>query len=203
MKKLLIFCLLFLFLNHNSSAQNIYSSCGPIPPLCTPGHVNSQGGLGIGISLIEFAQINRTFSDTAGYMDYSCSDSTDLIQGNTYQFSAHTGQTYEERIRMWLDFNNDGAYDTTEIIFSDSAIVYSHWGYVTISQPGILNTPLRLRVASECFIYPPVNACLPVQNGCYKDFTVYLDGPDAISEAAEENSLSVFPNPFWVRHNLK
>jgi hypothetical protein len=196
MKKLLIFCQLFLFLNSSSSAQNNSSACGPIAPLCTPGHVYPPQGVWVGITWVQFAQINRTFNDTVGYMDNSCSDSTDLVQGNTYQITIITGQTYEDYIRVWLDFNNNGAFDTTEIIFADSAIVYYHSGYVTIPQTGVLHTPLRMRVASDHPFFPPVSACLPVQVGQYKDFTVYIDGHDAISESAEKNSLCVFPNPF-------
>jgi hypothetical protein len=196
MKHLLIFCFFLLFLKNNSSAQNSYSSCGPIAPLCTPGHVYPVQGVWSGITSFHFAQINRTFNDTVGYLDNSCSDSTDLVQGNTYQITIITGQTYEDYIRVWLDFNNDGAFDTTEMLFADSAIVYYHSGYITIPQTGILHTPLRLRVASDHPAFPPVNACLPVQIGQYKDFTVYMDGPDVISETVEKNSFSVFPNPF-------
>jgi hypothetical protein len=203
MKPLPIFCFLLLFLHNNSTAQDIsFSSCGPIPPLCTPGRINSQL-TGIGMYYIHFAEIDRAFPNSTAYFDYSCSDSTNLIQGNTYEFIAHTGQTYEECIRMWLDFNNDGAYDTTEIIFADSAMVFTHSGYVTIQQAGLLNTPLRLRVASDYSIYPPVNACLDVQWGNYRDFTVYLEGPDAISETVARNSLSVFPNPFTDQAQIK
>jgi len=190
--------LVFLLLIHQITFAQSSSSfnCGPIPPLCSPGSVYPHTNLWVGLRWVKFGEIDRTSTDTSGYQDYTCTDSTTLIQGNVYQFIAHTGQTYEECLRVWIDFSNDGAFDTTEIIFADSAIVYSHGGYVTIPALGQINTPLRMRVGSDYSIYPDVNACLPVQYGNYFDFTVYFNGPDEISEVKNKGSISVFPNPF-------
>jgi len=191
-----IFTFLILF-QQLTSAQNTSSfSCGPIPALCIPGHVFTppQGSLTVGMTYVQFGQISRTHVDTAGYTDYTCSDSTTIIQGNVYQFIARTGQTYEECVTAWIDFSNDGDFDTTEIIFADSAIVYTHAGYVAIPVLGMINIPLRMRVASDYSIPPPINACQPVQYGNYMDFTIYFAGPDAITEY-QKSDLMVFPNP--------
>ena len=196
-KHFTFFILLYLVQPMITSAQNTSSfSCGPIPALCSPGHVYTpqQASLWVGLHNVHFGQINRSTTDTAGYQDYTCTDSTTVIQGNIYQFIAVTGQTYEECVRAWIDFNNDGSFDTTEIVFNDSAIVYMHAAYVTIPVIGQINTPLRMRVASDYSIYPPVNACLPVQYGNYLDFTIYFDGPDEVVEH-QPSALSVFPNP--------
>src|SRR5436190_17252306 len=94
-----IFSFLILFQQSISAQSTSAFSCGPIPALCSPGHVNPSTNFWIGIHYVQFAQINKTTSDTSGYQDYTCSDSTTLIQGNVYQFYAITDQTYEECIR--------------------------------------------------------------------------------------------------------
>ncbi len=180
---------------HSSSQQ---SMCGPIAAVCNPTSVNTGVILGVGITYFGMGQISKSSSNssTVGYQDFTCSDSTELNQGDSYQVSAYTGQTYAEMVRVWIDFNNDGMFDSTELIFDDGLIVYVHAGIVTIPLTGQLGVPLRMRVGSEVEMYPPPDGCNDVQYGQYEDYTVYLNGPTDIPVINNINSISVSPNPF-------
>ncbi|MEO8085883.1 MAG: GEVED domain-containing protein [Bacteroidota bacterium] len=201
MKKLIYFFLVSNFFSAQAEQpghliNERLSTCGPIPAGCYPGHVNSCSGFCTGITHVGLGQISKNISDTSGYQDYTCSDSTWLTPGSNYQFSVITGQTYEEGVRAWIDLNNDGNFDTTEIIYSDSAIVYSHSGMITIPSSIVSYTPLRMRVGSDYATYPAANGCTNVQYGHYLDFTIYLDTGFGIHETENNFAVSLAPNPF-------
>lgn len=136
---------------HSAFSQNAIqrndqslTMCGPIP-VCSPISIHTVGG---GITFFSLGQISNSSQDntSGGYQNFTCSDSTYLNQGDSYQVQVTTGQTYVEVIRVWIDFSNDGNFDSTELVFGDSATVYSHNGYAAIPISGPLGVPLRLRV---------------------------------------------------------
>lgn len=194
-----------LFLFHSAFSQNAIhpndqhlTMCGPIASVCYPSSVNTGGIMGLGPTYFSLGQISNssTNNSTVGYQDFTCSDSSYLNQGDSYPIQIITGQTYAEVIRVWIDFNNDGSFDSTELIFGDLPTVYSHNGFAFIPVTGLLGIPLRLRMGSEVDLYAPPDGCSNVQYGQYEDYTVYLNGPTAISGLTSKPFFSLYPNPF-------
>ena len=179
--------------------------CGPIPAVCNPTSIHTGGLLGVGIIYFSLGQISNTStsSSVVGYQDFTCSDSTFLNQGDSYQIELRTGQTYVESINTWIDFNNDGYFDPAEVIYFDPGSVYTHAANITIPVMGLLGTPLRMRVGSESEPFPPPDGCNNVQYGQYEDYTVYLNGPTGIGNNEKENSITFFPNPFHSEGRLE
>ena len=175
---------------------------GPAAAACLPQTTDpgTGGALGIGITMLQLGSINNTsLGAAAGYQNFTCTDTTTLTCGVAYNWIVSTGQTYEETVKGYLDFNNDGAFDqVTELIFSDSAVVHTHSG-TTITMPlspPVLGTALRLRVESEYSGNTPPNGCSDLQYGQCEDYTVFMQcavGVNGISSAA---SFNVFPNPY-------
>lgn len=198
-----------LFLFHSAFSQNAIqlndqqlTMCGPIPSVCNPISIHTVGG---GITFFSLGQISNYSQDNSagGYQNFTCTDSTSLNQGDSYQVQVTTGQTYVEVIRVWIDFSNDGNFDSTELVFGDSATVYSHNGYAAIPISGPLGVPLRMRVGSEVDLYAPPDGCSNVQYGQYEDYTVYLNGPTDISGLTNKPFFSLYPNPFHSKATFK
>lgn len=197
MKKYFLFFFTCISVSTSSFSQTNKTTqlnCGPIPAVCMPGSVNVAG---LGPTYFSIGQISNTSTNNSngGYQNFTCSDSTYLNQGDSYAVQATTGQTYAEVISVFIDFNNDGSFDSTELIFRDPPTVYSHYGIAVIPVAGPLGMPLRLRLGSEVDLYPPADGCSFVQYGQYEDYTVYLNGPTSVQELSGNYSASVFPNP--------
>ena len=197
------FFLLFLALsagakNPDSQPHSNTSLCGPIPAVCYPG--TQQGGMGI--VYVELNQISNSSAIPAILEDFTCTDSTWLTPGMSYIFQVTTGQTYEETVKAWIDFNNDGDFQGSEIIYQDSAILYNHIGAVYIP-PVVPNSfiPLRMRVGSD-YAGGYFTGCTNMLYGQYEDYTIYFGAGVGIVENTNELSSVVAPNPFQTSARL-
>ncbi|MEO8085601.1 MAG: choice-of-anchor D domain-containing protein [Bacteroidota bacterium] len=175
---------------------------GPAAAACLPQTTDpgTGGSLGIGIVNFVLASISNTSQNAAAnYQNFTCSDTTTLTCGMSYIWTATTGQTYEETVKGYLDFNNDGAFDqATELIFEDSAIVFNHTG-TTITMPAmppVLGTALRMRVESEYSGNPEPDGCANLLYGQCEDYTVFMQCVVGMEGIISANTLNVYPNPF-------
>ena len=177
---------------------------GPTAAACLPQTLDPStgGSLGIGITYVQLGHISKTSSNSiSGYQNFTCTDTTTLNPGDYYTWTVVTGQTYEETVKGYIDFNNDGAFDqVTELIFSDSAVVYSHTG-LTVQMPvtAVLGVALRMRVESEYSGNPSPNGCIDLLYGQNEDYTVFMDTNYLVNQVSSFSSpvaMSVYPNPF-------
>ena len=174
---------------------------GPAAAACLPQtqDPSTGGSLGIGITLFQLSNINNTSQNAAAnYQNFTCTDTTTLTCGMSYNWVVTTGQTYEETVKGYLDINNDGVFDQSEIIFEDSAIVFSHQGTtVTLpAQPPVLGTALRMRVMSEYSGNPEPNGCADLLYGQCEDYTVFMQCAVGMNGITSATSFNVYPNPF-------
>jgi len=167
--------------------------CIPVPAVCSP--IGLNGG-GIGITYVGLSQIQNSSSNSPGPLqDFTCTDSAYLDVNVPYLFQVTTGQTYEENVTAWIDFSNDGNFDPSEIVFHDSAVVFTHVGYITIPS-GILNsfTPIRMRVGSD-YSGGVLTGCNNAQYGGYEDYKIFYGLNIGIDEEENKMSAVVSPNP--------
>jgi PKD repeat protein len=185
---------------------------GPVAAACLPQTTDpgTAGSLGIGITMFQLESINKTSQNSAaGYQNFTCTDTTTLTCGMSYQWTAATGQTYEETVKGYLDFNNDGTFDqVTELIFQDSAVTLAHVG-TTITMPAnppVLGTALRLRVQSEYSGNPVPNGCSDMLYGQTEDYAVFMQCAVGMNNLGAATSFTVYPNPFdkssTIEYNL-
>lgn len=168
---------LLLVLGTASVAQ-AQNTC-PIAATCTPGNASSGQasfyGMGIlnvtvGTNLIN----NTTANYTEGYKDNSCTKSATLTVAQPYAISVRTGPNAPENVRVWIDYNNDGAFaGAAELVFSsDNATL--HTGTFTPPATAVLNTYLRMRVAADYANGIVPTACSTPQYSQDEDYSVRL-----------------------------
>src|SRR3972149_11117336 len=137
---------------------------------------------------VTFNTINNTTADgIEGYRNYTCTNATNTIVGLAYPISVQTSSTYEENVRVWIDYNNNGVFandTTTELVFWSNNVLANHSGSVTIPFSAIINTPLRMRVGSDYYFNPSPLPCTNVEYGQFEDYTVIVL-PNTIPPAAD------------------
>lgn len=168
------------------------------------------------------------------YLDFS-DDPTKIInltKGTQYTASfrnlGHDLGTYNDFLEIWIDYNRNGVFESTEKVGSHSAIpVYNaanqlsfHDGTITFTVPATAyagDKTLRMRVASTFFnaaTGPCGVSSVPVQGGGvistggFRDFTVKISETLAVNETKDVKSseISIYPNPadtFVEVKNLK
>src|SRR6185503_2062219 len=117
---------------------------GPVAAQGTP--ATSRNGGGVGISFVSLNHIsNNSLDGSAGYEDFTCSDTTSMLRGTSYAFQVNTGASYQENVKAWIDYNNDGDFaDAGEDVFT-SYTAFTHSGFINVPSTGVVwNTPLRL-----------------------------------------------------------
>jgi hypothetical protein len=78
--------------------------------------------------------------------------------------------SWTEYWKVWIDFNHDGNFDTSELVFSDygnSAVS----GIITVPTETLLG-PARMRVSMRYYSYPP--ACGTFSYGEVEDYTANI-----------------------------
>ena len=179
---------------------------GPPPTNCYP--ITTAYCCGIGLTRVNVANINKLSNDAIdGYSNYTCTDTTTLMPGATYQFYAETGFTYTENVLAWIDWNGDNVLDPiTEEIFNDNNVLTFHQANFTVPGNAVTGQPLRMRVASDYSANPTPTPCLDLQYGQVEDYSIFVSGPVGIKIPVANVPFSVFPNPFTgntrIEYNL-
>jgi len=135
----------------NSYATTIRYFKLTVPTACTPIVTGTYGGgYGLGISGVNFSDIDNNTGLTSSYVDYTCTKNAVVYTGVTYPLTVKGGSMNGgDNIVAWIDYNNDGDFlDAGERVYNGPVGAYTHNANVTIPLTGVvLNTPLRMRVA--------------------------------------------------------
>jgi hypothetical protein len=124
------------------------------------------------ISQTTIAGVVRTSGNNGGYADFTAGPAIALARGSNAAnlVPGFSGGAYTENWRVWIDFNQDG-------VFSDSEIVYSGSSSGTISGSIVVPTSAlsgatRMRVSMGYGTPPP--ACGAFSYGEVEDYTVTI-----------------------------
>ncbi len=148
----------------------------PTAATCLPGKASSSlaSAYGMGIYNVTLGSINNTTGGYAdGYKDYSCGLGTTLTVSTPTAISIRNGTLVSENVRVWIDYNNDGAFGTGELAFSSDNKML-HTGTITPPASATLNTGLRMRVASDYSDTTIPTPCSTPQFSQDEDYTVTL-----------------------------
>jgi PKD repeat protein len=164
------------------------------PATCTPSttaYCCDYGVYEVGFNTIS----NTTLDGIEGYQDFSCSHSTSVIKGNTYLLTVSTSPTNPQDTRVWIDYDNDGAFNNTNELVMDASNAYNPNVNVTIPITAILYVPLRMRVSSD-LVGSAQSACDANDFGQTEDYGIKIINPGNINETNSiESNLLVYPNP--------
>lgn len=134
----------------------------PMAASCTP--VTSPAGTSSGAGgFINFQINNRNLSSgntnrDNGYLNAAsgCLNLVELARGVTYPFSAMPFSQNIEQVRAWIDYNNNGIFETPaeQVFFMDNIGPPVRYGVtvngsLTVPANAVVNTVLRMRVIEE------------------------------------------------------
>ncbi|HHM21726.1 MAG TPA: hypothetical protein ENJ20_06850 [Bacteroidetes bacterium] len=160
---------------------------------CNPQSIESvDGEYGMGIIRVEIGNMTATsgsaFQD-GGYTDNWC-NAVALQPGQNYQVSVTTYGYYNEDLKAWIDYNNDGVFTADELILS-SYNKTEHSGSFSTPDTVLFDTPLRLRFLSDHYQYNITSGCYAPQYGQVEDMTAYFPTPIDESSAGRGLALSL------------
>ncbi len=153
------------YITVNTAAQVLTASCAPstISYCC-----------GYGITHVNFNTINNTSPDASeGYKDFSCTQQTTVNEGNLYSLTITTGVSNAQDTRVWIDFNNDGVFNTTNELVMNALNTYNPTVNYLVPTGTVLNTPLRMRVSSDV-VGPAQTGCTNNDYGQTEDYGVFI-----------------------------
>jgi hypothetical protein len=178
--------------------SGLLSSLGGVPPSgssiasasCTPGIVLVANNADVGPTKVVLNDLQANsggYNDDGNisYRDLTCLQRANLVMGQTYTLSVTTGSVNQENVKAWIDFNNDGIFQTGELVLTGTSVALGGTTNATITIPATAPTcvPLRLRVMSDFYGSAAPTACTNVQYGQTEDYSVYITNPISASIA--------------------
>jgi hypothetical protein len=142
---------------------------------CAPSMDCSYGD---GFQLFQIGDINNT-SDCEGYGDFT-NLSTDLEAGTSYDLTVTTGYS-DEFVSVWIDYNNDFAFSSDELIVDNYEIADGNAGPGSYTETipvlipeGITLGQHTLRAKANWNAPVPADACEETQYGETEDYMVNI-----------------------------
>lgn len=133
----------------------------------------------------ELNTINNTGTGCANpgannYTDYTATDSTDLVQGQTYSVTCTPGASWGQSFGVWIDFDQDMTFDQANEFFDIGYAAAGASVTTDITIPnGVMGGPTTLRVLCH-FGTTPVgqgDACSAQTWGETEDYRVIISTP--------------------------
>ena len=162
-----------------SSVALAQATTCPVAAACMPGRASSPQAMVFDMGILNVtvgnSLINKTTVGQAdGYQDYSCSQNAALVVNQSYAISIRTNANTPENVRVWIDYNNDGAFTgNNELVFSsDNKIL--HTGTIAPPASATLGVRLRLRVAADFANGIVPTSCSTPQYSQDEDYSVTL-----------------------------
>ncbi len=153
---------------------------GPLSASCAP--ISYSYSSNYGILNVSLNTINKSsnYAYIEGYQDFSCLNQTNLTIGTNYTLNVSTSPFYFENVSVWIDYNNDGSFSTSEQVLNSVNKLQTHTVVITPPATAVLNTPLRMRIIDESSSGYIINtACYTSYYGQCEDYTVKILSPTA------------------------
>ncbi|MEO7311765.1 MAG: M43 family zinc metalloprotease [Chitinophagaceae bacterium] len=148
---------------------------------CTPVAANPLSAY-YGVEKVDFNTLhvysNTSSADSSFYVDRTVNQSTQPIKGNSYPLTISGSHDNWHRIKVFIDYNNNGNFnDTGETVLDDAQGRAT--AMVTIPLNAKAGEPLRMRVVADNPSPTEPGACLLTGDAMYgsgqvEDYTVVL-----------------------------
>ncbi len=154
---------------------------------------------------------DTTASTSSGYSDHTATiifgDLATDTSDNTISVTKHwTGTVYREAVSAWIDFNQNGTFESNEKIFespsSNTAIVNGTFSVPSNASLG--NT--RMRVILKYYNGSGQTAndpCETFNYGEVEDYTLNIISPTLHAASFNEQAITVYPNPYNHEINIR
>jgi hypothetical protein len=164
----------------------------------------ATGLLGVQDEWIESFTLNgvtTTSGDNNGYADANATNSISLDLGESYSFNLIPGfgaQTLPEYTRIWLDANQNGTFETSELIFNQGGTSFGATaGNIIIPATAELgSTRLRVQMAYQGTGQTTLpTVCGNFTWGEVEDYCVTITESNVGIAQISPEDLKVYPNP--------
>ncbi len=193
------------FGNESDSSSVLVSTIGEIISYCKSKGENTAYEW---IDKVEVGEISNESSHDSGYGDYT-NLTANVVKGSETPIVVSSGflnYSYTEFWTVWIDFNQDGSFDSDEKVLEGSSSDENDlYGIITIPTDALLGKT-RMRVAMK--YNAKATACESFSEGEVEDYTlniVDVDSMDELKEAdisnasflgnEEQLSVTASPNP--------
>jgi len=109
-----------------------------------------------------------------GYLDFSCTKKFYLKTDTNYDVNVLTGITYNENIKLFVDFNDNGKLDDASEWFESKSAKRNHKFTLSIPANAVTSKALRLRIMSD-YDTVTANPCDTLRYGQTEDYGVILE----------------------------
>lgn len=179
-------------MTYRSGLISSQGSVAPISgPICSP-TTTAAPNSNAGPRQIKVVSGTTTLMDvtSSGYsgdggvvlLDRFCKHGMELMAGQTYNISVQTG-FQQENVRIYIDYNNDGTFSTSELIGSSNGNQNNQVHQITYTvpttatQPTMVScVPLHMRILSERTSVAAPAPCGNFQFGQAEDYAVTIRG---------------------------
>lgn len=153
---------------------------------------------------VEFSSFTNASGQNDGYEDFT-DESHLMMVGEEQSFTltpAFDGGPYNERYRIWIDYNQDGVFAESEIVYdSGEGSTEAVSGSFTIPGSALLGAT-RMRISMKYVGEdtpwtsegPPPEACETYDYGETEDYCVFIDDITSVESVSDQN-ISIYPNP--------
>jgi PKD repeat protein len=145
--------------------------------VCSITDNNTGNPYGVGIYRVTLSTLdNITDGDDGPYQNYACGKYALLNVGTTYFASIYTGTSNDETARMYIDYNDNGAFEAGEIAATfNTGRGKQTVSFTTPSSGVVLRKGLRLRFVSRAGTTPPSTPCNQGTYSQIEDYTVFFE----------------------------
>lgn len=156
------------------------------------------------IDLVKLNNLNNPSGNDGGYKDNTNMTANVQYGSNTIKMSAgFASSKYREHWRVWIDYNQNGVFDSNELVVSRSSTSSGTLSSSFNIPSSALAGPTRMRVSMKYNSYQ--NACENFSYGEVEDYTVIIgssSAPQGFAGGSNPSSadLSLYPNP--TKHTL-
>jgi|GEM_PF-1673781 len=157
---------------------------------------------------VEFAGIDNS-SDCSpnGYGDYTSLTPAEVVAGETYTLSVEVGDGWFERVSAWIDFNDNGQFDTDE--FLGEIGEGSDIGGVLLSDIEIPATVANGTYRMRILVYATGSSNPAMEDPCINDPAMYGEYEDYMVTVGEmgvtdvnRQAIAIYPNPVTDSFNV-
>lgn len=170
----------------SSKTDTVFITNPSTVTVCTPTSFNPPNNYDATVNNVTFNTINNTTSLSANgeYEDFSCTKSTIVNAGQTYQLSVsiRSNTNSQERFEAYIDYNNNGIFEKpSELVSAGTGTLgqnITFTGSVTISDTAVMGKLLRMRIIGDVDVINnnKLNCSQVLTIGDVEDYGIYIMG---------------------------
>jgi len=131
------------------------------------------------IDSIQVHTLSNASGDNSGYGDFTGDSPLEMQAGTSYPVylaPGFSGNAFEEFFRIWIDLNRDGAFDSSEVVFSSPSSSMEPVSGELFIPPGVPPGTTRMRIGMKFLELGEEETCEPegLDFGEMEDYCIEL-----------------------------